>query len=134
MGNKLIADFRYGDLAPSDFPAAIWKRAVNAAMAPKAERLVYDDARGSQRLRVALQGYLWRGRTLRCELDQIVIVNGSQQGLDLCARLFLNAGDQFVIENPCYGHGAESFWEHRRIACFNSCRCRRIEHGVVGGS
>lgn len=101
-GSKLIADFRYGDLSPSDFPSAIWKRAVNAAMAPRPERLVYDDARGSLRLRTALQGYLWRARTLRCDLEQIIIVNGSQQGLDLCGRLLLNPGDQFVTENPCY--------------------------------
>ena len=33
--------------------------------------------------RTALQGYLWRARGLRCEPDQIVVVNGSQQGIDL---------------------------------------------------
>lgn len=95
-------DFRYGDLAAADFPAAIWKRAMNAAMGERSGRLAYDDPRGSRRLRMALQGYLWRARTLRCDLDQIVVVNGSQQGLDLCARLLLDAGDRFVIEDPCY--------------------------------
>ncbi len=102
-GRTLIADFRHGDMARSDFPTAIWKRVMNAAMEDQPERLSYDDARGSQRLRMALQGYLWRARTLRCDLDQIIIVNGSQQGLDLCARLLLDPGDRFVIENPCYG-------------------------------
>lgn len=106
---RLIADFRYGDLAPSDFPAAIWRRAVNAAMARRPDRLAYDDPRGSRRLRTALQGYLWRARTLRCDLDQILIVNGSQQGLDLCARLILDAGDRFVIEDPCYAMARQVF-------------------------
>ncbi|MFT3688526.1 PLP-dependent aminotransferase family protein [Paenirhodobacter sp.] len=100
--HKLIADFRYGDLAPSDFPSVLWKRAVNAALAHRGDRLAYDDPRGSYRLRAALQGYLWRARRLRCALDQIIIVNGSQQGLDLCARLLLDPGDRFAIENPCY--------------------------------
>ena len=106
---KLVADFRYGDLAQSDFPAAIWKRAVNAAMVRPTQRLQYEDPRGSKRLRMALQGYLWRARTIRCELDQIIIVNGSQQGLDLCARLMLDTSDTFVIENPCYAMARQVF-------------------------
>lgn len=105
----LIADFRYGDLAIGDFPAAAWRRAINAAMAQRADRLGYDDPSGSKRLRMALQGYLWRARGLRCELDQIVIVNGSQQGLDLCARLLLDAGDQFVVEEPGYAMARHIF-------------------------
>lgn len=107
--SKLIVDFRYGDLAQSDFPAAIWKRAVNAAMGDRPERLAYNDPRGSRRLRMALQGYLWRARTLRCDLEQIIIVSGSQQGLDLCARLLLDAGDRFVTENPCYAMARWAF-------------------------
>ena len=53
-------------------------------------------------LRTSLQAYLWRARSLRCGREQIIIVNGSQQGLDLCARMLLDAGDRFVIETPCY--------------------------------
>lgn len=108
-GRKLIADFRYGELAAGDFPQAIWRRAINAAMAARADRLGYDDPRGSQRLRMALQGYLWRARGVRCDLEQIVIVNGSQQGLDLCARLLLDAGDQFVVEEPGYAMARHTF-------------------------
>ncbi len=51
---------------------------------------------------MALQPYLWRSSTVRCEVDQIIIVNGSQQGLDLCARLLLNSDDRFVMEDPGY--------------------------------
>ena len=98
----LVANFRYGELSPSDFPVLAWKKAVTAAMARKPERLAYDDPCGSLRLRTALQGYLWRSRSVRCEVDQIVVVNGSQQGLDICARLLLDAGDRFVMEDPGY--------------------------------
>ena len=106
---KLIVDFRYGDLASSDFPITLWKRLMNKAMEQRPQRLCYDDPRGSRRLRMALQGYLWRARTIRCDLDQIIIVNGSQQGLDLCARLLLDATDRFVIENPCYAMARQIF-------------------------
>lgn len=104
-----IADFRYGDLASHDFPRTSWRRAINAAMGQQADRLTYDDPRGSQRLRMALQGYLWRARGLRCDVDQIVIVNGSQQGLDLCARLLLDACDRFVVEDPGYAMARHIF-------------------------
>lgn len=109
LPNQPPIDFRYGDLAPSDFPDLIWRRAMTAAMARKPPRLAYDDPRGALRLRQALQGYLWRARTLSCDIGQIVIVNGSQQGLDLCARLLLDSGDRFVIENPCYRMARQIF-------------------------
>jgi GntR family transcriptional regulator/MocR family aminotransferase len=97
-----VADFRYGDLAASDFPTLIWKRAVDAAVLRRPSRLQYGDPSGSSELRSALQGYLWRARGLRCDPDQIIVVNGSQQGLDLCVRLLVNPGEPAVIENPCY--------------------------------
>lgn len=97
-----VADFRYGDLSGADFPVLAWRRASNKAILQRAARLRYGDPQGSFALRSALQGYLWRSRGISCTPDQIVIVNGSQQGLDLCARLLLDPGDPFVIENPGY--------------------------------
>lgn len=117
--NRLIADFRYGDLAALDFPLTIWKRAMTAALTPRPERLAYDDPRGSRRLRTALQGYLWRARSLQCDLEQIIIVNGSQQGLDLCARLLLEPGDHFVAENPCYAMA-------RQVLCGTGARAHAV--------
>lgn len=53
-------------------------------------------------MREALQAYVWRSRGISCDLDQIIIVNGSQQALDLCARVLVNPGDRVVVEDPCY--------------------------------
>lgn len=101
--DALVADFRYGDLAAADFPTLRWKRAIDAAILRRPSRLQYGEPAGSRELRSALQGYLWRGRGLRCDPEQIMVVNGSQQGLDLCVRLLLNPGEPVIIENPCYG-------------------------------
>lgn len=103
---RAMIDFRYGDLSPSDFPSKVWRKAV---LSQPTDRLAYGDPRGSERLRRALQGYLWRARSLECGLDQIVVVNGSQQGLDLCARILLDAGDSFVTETPCYSIARDVF-------------------------
>jgi len=96
-------DFRYGDIAAGDFPHRAWRRSLAKALAMSgSSRLRYHEPQGSPELRTALQTYLWRARSLRCEVDQIIVVNGTQQALDLCSRLLLDVGDPFVIESPCY--------------------------------
>ena len=106
---RLAADFRYGDLAATDFPMLAWRKAVTGALPHRHPRLGYGDPCGSPDLRAALQGYLWRARGLRCDPDRIVVVNGSQQGLDLCARLLLDPGDRVVMENPGYSLARQVF-------------------------
>ena len=105
----VVVDFRYGNLAPDDFPVLAWKRALVGAMMNQKMRHTYGDPRGMEDLRIALRAYLWRARTLNCSIDQIVIVNGSQQGLDLCARILLDAGDRYVGENPGYAMARQVF-------------------------
>lgn len=104
-----VADFRYGDLSGADFPVLAWRRALNKANLRRTTQLRYGDPQGAAALRAALQGYLWRARGIRCTPDQIVIVNGSQQGLDLSARLLLDPGDPFAIENPGYLLARQAF-------------------------
>lgn len=104
-----LVDFRYGDLAGDDFPVLAWRRALNAVSLRRSARLRYGDPQGSSDLRAVLQGYLWRARGINCSADDIVVVNGSQQGLDLCARLLLDPGDAFLIENPGYGLARHAF-------------------------
>jgi GntR family transcriptional regulator/MocR family aminotransferase len=105
----MVADFRYGDVAAADFPVLAWRKAVGGAVLRRQERLRYGDPRGYAPLRAALQGYLWRARGLRCEPDQIIVVSGSQQGLDLCARLLLDPGDHVLMENPGYALARQVF-------------------------
>ncbi|MGH2389613.1 MAG: PLP-dependent aminotransferase family protein, partial [Chloroflexota bacterium] len=46
--------------------------------------------------------YLRRARAVRCTPEQVLIVNGSQQALDLLARVCLDPGDAVVLEDPGY--------------------------------
>ena len=85
-----------------DFPKLAWRRALNAAVLAHRERLGYEHPAGNLALRRALQGYLWRARGIECNVAQIIIVSGSQQALDLCARVLVDPGDQVVLEEPCY--------------------------------
>jgi len=95
-------DFKYGAAASRDFPAQVWQRAYRAEVLKRPQSLRRGEPDEEKRLRVALQGYLRRARGLAIDAAQILVVHGSQQGLDLCARLLLNPGDTFVFEDPGY--------------------------------
>ncbi len=64
--------------------------------------LDYGDPVGYTPLREAIATYLREARAVRCEAEQVVVVSGSQQGLDLAARLLLDPGDRAWIEDPGY--------------------------------
>lgn len=117
-----VIDFRYGHLAARDFPTLAWKRALTAALTRQSGRLSYGPPEGSLRLRTALQAYLWRARGLHCDVGQIILVSGSQQGLDLCARIFLDPTDRFIVENPCYQMARQAFSANGAVAVSISAR------------
>lgn len=97
-----MIDFRYGALAGADFPVRVWRRQYQAELVRQADRLDYIEPAGDSSLRRALQGYLGRARGIACDAEQVVVVNGSQQAIDLCARLLLDRDDAFVFEEPGY--------------------------------
>ena len=96
-------EFRYGLPAIADFPADAWSRVVaRRARGLKITSLRYGRARGYQPLREAIAQYVMRARGVVATAEQVIVVNGSQQALDLVSRLLLDPGDSVVVEEPCY--------------------------------
>ena len=96
-------DFRYGRPAVDEFPREIWRRLLAArARRASSDALGYGDPAGHRPLREALGEYLGRARGVVSDPDRIVIVNGTQQALDLLARVLLDPGDGAVVEEPHY--------------------------------
>lgn len=60
------------------------------------------DAAGYFPLRRAIADYLGRARGVQSSAEQVIIVNGSQQALDLIARLTINREDWIALEDPGY--------------------------------
>ena len=86
------------------FPFALWRKLLMRSLRGAAPEL-FDYAErsaGYQPLRREIATYVARSRAVRCTPEQVVIVNGSQQGLDLCVRLLLEAGDDVAFEDPGY--------------------------------
>jgi GntR family transcriptional regulator/MocR family aminotransferase len=106
----LPLDFRYGVPALADFPQRIWSRLVSRRGQRMSLRsLGYGRTLGLPALREAVADYLARARGVTTAAEQIVIVNGSQQALDLLARLLVDAGDRVVCEEPGYQGARQVF-------------------------
>src|SRR6185369_6100887 len=84
------------------FPTDAFRRVLNRVIREEGRELLqYYPARGYPPLREFLAGYLLRFG-LEARPEQILIVNGSQQGFDLIARTFVDPGDVVAIEQPTY--------------------------------
>jgi GntR family transcriptional regulator/MocR family aminotransferase len=95
--------FRIGTPALDCFPSQLWARLTSR----RAKRLTipqldYSDAAGLPALREAIADHLRRARGASCTADQIVVVAGAQQGLELICRLLLDPGDVAWMEEPGY--------------------------------
>jgi GntR family transcriptional regulator/MocR family aminotransferase len=96
-------------IAPHDFPTEVWARLSSRIWRRgRQDFLGYADPAGLLALREAVAAHLRVTRGLVCEADDIVITAGSQQAIDLAARLLLDPGDTVWVEDPGYvaGRGA----------------------------
>jgi len=100
---KLPYDFAYGRSDLETFPFEMWRRMLLrcARTAPVSE-LDYGPAAGVAGLREAIASHVRRSRGVVCDASQVIVVNGSQQALDLIARVLIGSGDGVAIEDPGY--------------------------------
>jgi GntR family transcriptional regulator / MocR family aminotransferase len=93
------------------FPFGVWKRLVRRhlqSLGPSLFQYPADGA-GHPALRAMLAAYLSRSRAVRCDAGRIIVASGSQQSLDLCARVLVDPGDEVAIEDPGYLGARELF-------------------------
>jgi len=81
-------------------PAAETFPALNVDAIPRS-LLQYGPSEGEPELREAVAGYLNR-IGLECSREQVLILSGSQQGIDLVAKLFIDPGTAVALESPTY--------------------------------
>jgi GntR family transcriptional regulator/MocR family aminotransferase len=100
---KELRPFRMRDPALREFPADLWGRiAARRARNFRNWLREEDDCRGYRPLRNAIAQYLGSSRGVNCTADQVAIVSGVQQALDLLARFLLKSGDSVWMEDPGY--------------------------------
>lgn len=87
----------------SHFPFKDWQLAVSRAWRNlRQAEAAYGGPGGHPELRAAIAHHVQLSRQVRCTPAQVVITNGAQHALDLCARLLADAGDTVLVEDPGY--------------------------------
>ncbi|MGA9723473.1 MAG: PLP-dependent aminotransferase family protein, partial [Candidatus Binatus sp.] len=101
--DALPYDFRYGPPSFTDFPHETWCRLIaRRARRVTIRDLDYGPPEGLPALREAIAEYAGRARAIACTPEQVLVVNGSQQALDLAARVLVDPGDVVLMEEPHY--------------------------------
>ena len=108
--------FSVGQPALDAFPFRAWSNLIaRYSRSLQVSALHYGNPMGLEDLREAITGYLRTARAVRCEPHQIMIVSGSQQALDVSARVLLDPGASVWLEEPGY-------WLVRDILTSAGCR------------
>jgi GntR family transcriptional regulator/MocR family aminotransferase len=111
-----LGPFQVGQPDLYKFPIEIWLKLVaRYSRCMRVKALQYGDAMGLPNLREAIATYVRTSRGVRCEAEQIMIVSGSQQALDLATRVLLDAGTAAWVEEPGY-------WLLHRVLQSAGCR------------
>lgn len=116
--NRPTRAFRANLPALDLFPMTLWtKITVRCLRRISTRNLMGCDPLGYGPLRRAVTDYLSRSRGVRCVPEQIAIVSGVQEALDVTARLLLNPGDRVCVENPGYPGAVLVFRAFRAKIC-----------------
>ena len=112
-----VSSFAGGYPDASLFPMQHMQQALQAAIdAMGGESLQYTVSNGPARLRAQIAQRMVQDG-VACGADDVLVLQGSQQGLDLVAKLLVNEGDIVVTESPTF-IGA--------LIAFNPCQPRYV--------
>lgn len=102
--------FAPGVPALAEFPVTLWRRLLDRAWRSlRTEQLNYAEPTGEPALREAIANHLRVARGALLDSSQVIITDGTQSSLDLCARVFADAGDKAWIESPGYQGALAAF-------------------------
>ncbi len=100
---KLI-DFQYGTPSLAEFPIGEWNRIVGRSsrvLGPE-DLMKSGAAWGELFLRESIAHWLHRVRGLNVSPEQVIVLHGLNQAIDLTARIFLEPGVSALVETPGY--------------------------------
>jgi GntR family transcriptional regulator/MocR family aminotransferase len=109
-GATAVQPFLIGTPSLDFFPYKIWQQVGNRVLKELRQfNLGYEDTLGYFPLRKAIAAYLRLSRAVHCEAEQVVVVTGSQQGLNLVTASLLQQGDKVWMEDPGFPGARDAF-------------------------
>ncbi len=96
-----VISFAGGLPAAASFPEVDWSTLPESLKQ-------YGMSEGEPELREAIAAEA-RAKGLKCEASQVLVLSGSQQGLDLGAKLFIDPESSILVESPTYLAALQTF-------------------------
>ena len=86
----------------------------------------YGTTEGYNPLRKQIAARMKQAFMVDCDIDNITITSGSQQGLSMLAQIFINPGDVVLVESPTYLGASTPLSSANR----NSSKYRRMKRAL----
>lgn len=108
---KEYIDFTGESTCREFFPVENFKNVLNKVLERDgADAFTYQDSLGYEGLRKSINLKFWNGKM---DYENILIVSGAQQGIDIAAKSIININDNILVEKPTYS-GALNVFKSRR--------------------
>lgn len=109
IDDKNVISFGGGLPAEETFPVEEMKVICNEILSEYGGKsLQYSASEGHVDLRKIVVEMM-KEKGVNVDLDNILIISGSQQGLDLTGKIFIDEGDTVICENPTYVAAINAF-------------------------
>jgi 2-aminoadipate transaminase len=125
-----VISFAGGLPAPELFPVEALARAHAEVFAEEgAQACQYSTTEGWRPLREWVAARMRLRGIEGADAGRVLITSGSQQGIDLVGKIFLDPGDAVVVENPCYLAALQVFggYEARLLAVGSDDEGMRVD-------
>lgn len=93
----------------AQFPMRKWRQLYASVTVPQNALLLSYSTGGYGPLKRAIREFLARWRNIHCDIEQIIITDGTHNGIELCAMALADVGDTVAIESPCYWGARNKF-------------------------
>ncbi|MBK5242717.1 PLP-dependent aminotransferase family protein [Clostridium sp.] len=112
---KKYVDFT-GEITSSEFfPVTVFKEVLNEVLdRDGAQAFAYKESLGYEGLRNSISKFFWDSKV---STEDILIISGAQQGIDIVSKSIINVHDNVIVEKPTYS-GALTVFKWRRANIF----------------
>lgn len=101
---KIRYDFKHDVVYSHLFPWKLWRQYVNNALIKEEnqEKIQYESKKGNYELRANICHYLNRNRGVHCDPEQVILVPGTQYGIEIISRLLPAEKHRIAYEEPAH--------------------------------
>ena len=99
---------------PEMFPIEEFKESLIEVLdRDKGNAFMYPEITGYEPFRESISYFLHENYNMNVNEEQILVISGGQQGIDIITKTLVNQGDYIFVENPTYSAALSAFKSRR---------------------